>query len=236
MTAEQIKKMGDEYSRFNLEANRTTVGTGLGMTITRSLVSMMKGKISIESTPGKGSKFTVQIPQKVTGPGKIGHETANKLQSFHFSRTERNRNTKIVREPMPYGKVLVVDDMKSNLDVAKLLLSSYKLQIDTAQSGFEAIDIIKNGGVYDIVFMDHMMPVMDGIEATKKIRELGYKDTIFALSASAITGQREIFLANGFDDFISKPIDIRQLNDSLNKYIRDKWRSRQENSGETANS
>ena len=129
---------------------------------------------------------------------------------------------KVARELMPHGKVLVVDDMKSNLDVARLLLSPYKLHVDIAESGFETLDIIKSGKVYDIVFMDHMMPEMDGIETVKKIRQLGYKHPILALTAETITGQREMFLTNGFDGFISKPIDIRQLDDSLNRFVKKK--------------
>jgi CheY-like chemotaxis protein len=123
---------------------------------------------------------------------------------------------------MPYGRVLVVDDVESNLFVARGLLVPYGLSIDIATSGFEAVDKIRDGAQYDIIFMDHMMPRMDGIEAVKIIRSLGYKGYIVALTANAITGQAEIFLSSGFDDFISKPIDIRQLNAVLNKLIRDK--------------
>ena len=226
MTPEQVNKLFDEYTRFNLEANRTTVGTGLGMTITSNLVKMMDGMICVDSTPDVGTTFTIRIPQVVSGPGLLGREAAENFENFDFSNNDRERNKKIVRELMPYGKVLVVDDMKSNLDVARLLLSPYELQIDTAESGFDAIDIIKLGSEYDIVFMDHMMPKMDGVETVKRLRGLGYEQPIIALTASAVTGQREMFMANGFDGFISKPIDLRQLNDSLNKYVRDKERIR----------
>jgi CheY-like chemotaxis protein len=101
-------------------------------------------------------------------------------------------------------------------------MASYELSIDTAASGFETIDKIKGGSVYDIIFMDHMMPKMDGIEAVKIMRGLGYMHPIVALTANALVGQEEMFLNNGFDGFISKPIDVRQLNDSLNKLVRDK--------------
>jgi CheY-like chemotaxis protein len=123
---------------------------------------------------------------------------------------------------MPYGSVLVVDDVETNLYVAKGLLSPYGLTIDTVESGFEAIDRIKAGNIYDIVYMDHMMPKMDGVEAVKIMRDMGYTHPIVALTANAVAGQAEMFLANGFDGFISKPIDIRQLNDSLNKLICDR--------------
>jgi CheY-like chemotaxis protein len=98
----------------------------------------------------------------------------------------------------------------------------YELKITSASSGYSAIENIKNGNVYDIIFMDHMMPEMDGIETTKRIRELGYSHPIVALTANAVSGQADIFLKNGFDDFISKPIDLRQMNMLLNKMIRDK--------------
>ena len=132
------------------------------------------------------------------------------------------RRTQITREPMPYGNVLIVDDVETNIYVARGLMAPYGLNIDSAESGFAAIEKIKTGSVYDIVFMDHMMPKMDGIEATRILRELGYDRPIVALTANAVAGQADIFLGNGFDDFISKPIDVRQLNVVLNKLIRDK--------------
>ena len=225
MTQEQVDKLFDEYTRFNLETNRTTVGTGLGMAITRNLVRLMNGILSVDSKPGRGSIFTVRLPQGVNGSEVIGKETSENLQNFIFKNAAQTKNKKVVRELMPYGKVLVVDDMVSNLDVAKLLLKPYQLQIETAESGFDAVERIKSGKVYDIVFMDHMMPKMDGVETTKTIRELGYNHPVIALTANAVLGQSEMFLANGFDGYISKPIDIRQLNDSLNRFIRDKERS-----------
>jgi signal transduction histidine kinase/CheY-like chemotaxis protein len=223
MTAEQIQKVFDEYSRFNMEFNRTTQGTGLGMSITRNLVFMMDGSISVKSAPGKGTEVTVKLPQRTEGSGvMIGKKMAETLQQFKMSSASQTEKEQITYDPMPYGNVLVVDDVETNLYVAKGLLSPYELSIETANSGFDAIDKIKSGVVYDIIFMDHMMPKMDGIEATKILREMGYNGNIVALTANAIVGQAEMFMKNGFDDFISKPIDIRQLNAVLNKMIRDK--------------
>jgi signal transduction histidine kinase/DNA-binding response OmpR family regulator len=222
MTVEQVRKLGTEYSRFNMEANRKTEGTGLGMNITRNLIHLMKGSIDIKSTPGMGSVFTVTMPQKRAGSSVIGKELAENLMRLNHDGSHRIRTAQIKREFMPYGRVLVVDDVETNLYVAKGLMAPYGLSIDTAMSGFEAVDKIRDGGVYDIIFMDHMMPRMDGIEAAKIIRSLGYKGPIVALTANALTGQAEMFLKNGFDGFISKPIDIRQLNMSLNKLIRDR--------------
>jgi len=222
MTEEQVKKLGEKFSRFNPEANRKTEGTGLGMNITRNLVKLMKGSISIESVPGMGSTFTVRLPQECADANPIGMELADNLMKLNVKNASKIRNLQIKQEYMPYGSVLVVDDIETNLYVARGLMAPYGLSIDTVLSGFEAVDKIRDGAVYDIIFMDHMMPRMDGLEATKLIRSLGYDHPVVALTANAITGQAEIFMKNGFDDFISKPIDIRQLNAVLNRLIRDK--------------
>jgi len=222
MTEEQIGKLFEEYERFNVDNNPTTVGTGLGMSITKRLLGLMVGEISVESKPGKGSVFTVRLPQKRTNMEVCGAELAEKLQNFSFHNATLTKKTLFLREYMPYGSVLVVDDVDLNLHVAKGLLKPYGLQIDTAESGLEALEKIKSGRVYDIVFMDFMMPKMDGMETTKLIRGLGYKNCIVALTANAIVGQAEMFLANGFDGFISKPIDSRELNFVLNEFIRNK--------------
>jgi len=223
MTREQVHKLGTEYSRFNMEANRQTEGAGLGMNITRNLIQLMNGAMSIESTPGEGSVFTVHLPQESAGSAVIGEELANSLMKLNVVNAMKVTALQIKRDYMPYGRVLVVDDVETNLYVARGIMAPYGLSLETAVSGFDAIDRIKEGFTYDIIFMDHMMPKMDGIEAAKIIRELGYTKPIVALTANALAGQAEIFLKNGFDDFISKPIDIRQLNMVLNKLIRDKY-------------
>jgi CheY-like chemotaxis protein len=223
MTAEQVSRLFDKYTRFNLDTNRLTEGTGLGMSITRNLVHLMDGKIHIESEPGKGSVFTVCLPQNTDDfSSHLSKELIDNLRQFRLYTTTQMKKSQILREHLPYGSVLIVDDVEANIFVAKLLLKPYGLKIDSAATGFEAIEKIKNGDTYDIIFMDHMMPKMDGIEAVRIIRGLGYKDPIIALTANAVAGQTEMFLANGFDDFISKPIDMRVLNTVLNKHIRDK--------------
>jgi len=222
MTEEEVNKMFEEYSRFNLDRHRTIEGTGLGMNITRNLLRLMNGTITVESELNKGSVFTVRIPQEKTDGGVLGNELANKLQEFRLDGMRQISKANISYEPMRYGKILIVDDVESNLFVARGLMAPYELTIDTVTSGFLAIDKIKDGNKYDIVFMDHMMPKMDGIAATEIIRDLGYTHPIVALTANAVIGQADIFLSSGFDDFISKPIDIRRLNTLLNKYIRDK--------------
>jgi len=222
MTKEQVGRLFDEYSRFNMETNRTTEGTGLGMSITKNLVRMMNGEMHVESELGKGSTFTVRLSQERVGSAVLGKEMAENLQNFRTRNRAQMRRVQISRDPMPYGTVLIVDDVETNIFVAKGLLAPYGLNLDTAESGFAAIELIKRGNIYDVIFMDHMMPVMDGVEATRIIREMGYDKPIVALTANAVVGQADIFLGKGFNDFISKPIDIRQLNTVLNKLIRDK--------------
>jgi len=223
MTEEQIDTLfTTDYARFNLEANRTIEGTGLGMNITWRLIKMMNGTISVDSELSKGTTFTVRLPQKKVSTETLGKELVENLQNFRISSSSKMRKARIMREYMPYGKILIVDDVESNLYVARGLMAPYGLSIDIATSGFEAIDKIRAGMVYDIIFMDHMMPKMDGMEATKIIRDLGYENPIVALTANAVAGQLKLFLESGFDEFISKPVDIRQLNSVLNKLIRDK--------------
>ena len=221
MTPGQIDKLFEEYTRFNLDINRTTEGTGLGMKITQTLVWLMNGEMTVKSEPGEGSLFTVKLPQRVNGSEVLGKEMADSLREFRID-SKSNSHTQIIRELMPYGSVLIVDDVETNIYVARGLLIPYELKIDSAESGFEAIDKIKQGKEYDIIFMDHMMPKMDGIETVKIMREMGYAKPIVALTANAVVGQAEMFIKNGFDDFISKPIDLRQLNAVLNKLVRDK--------------
>jgi signal transduction histidine kinase/CheY-like chemotaxis protein len=224
MTMEQIKKLFDDYSRFNTIANREIQGTGLGMSIAKHLMEMMKGDIKVESELGKGTVFTLRLPQGYVDSNVLGRENTSNMQQLYIGKkTKPKRMPQITREYMPYGKVLIVDDMEPNLYVATGLLAPYGLSMETASNGPEAIEKIKSGMVFDIIFMDHYMPEMDGIEATKIIRGLGYKQPIIALTANALVGQAEFFLSNGFDGFIPKPIDTRLLNSTLNKLVRDKY-------------
>ena len=218
---EDQKKLFSEYSRFNVKANRSVEGTGLGLNITRQLVEMMGGTIGVESEYGKGSIFTVAVRQKAVECREIGSEFAEKLNNFTYSGERQMARHQFTRTLMPYGKVLVVDDVDTNLYVAQGLLAPYKLKVETADSGFAALEKITAGQKYDIVFMDHMMPKMDGIETTQKMRSLGYDGSIVALTANALAGNDEMFRRHGFDGFVSKPIDIRQLNAVLNTFVRD---------------
>ena len=221
MTEDQLSRLFSEYSRFYQEG-KVIEGTGLGLVITRNLVNLMGGEISVESEYGKGSVFTVRLPQKRAGNEVLGAEMVENLQFFRVSYAKKRNRRKTVRDPMPYGSVLVVDDVEANIYVAMGLLQPYQLKIESVSSGKAAIAKVKNGHTYDIIFMDHMMPDLDGMETTKRLRNVGYDKPIVALTANAVVGQADIFLQNGFDAFISKPIDIRQLDAILNKLIRDK--------------
>jgi len=183
---------------------------------------MMNGVISVISAPEQGSIFTIRLPQKSGSSHVIGKDTALGMQNLKDTQTSLRRMSKIECEPMPYGRVLVVDDVESNLYVAKGFLLPYKIAIETVESGILAIEKVKSGEVYDIIFMDHMMPDLDGVETTAILREMGYNEPIVALTANAFSDMAEMFMSNGFSGYASKPIDVTQLDKYLLKFIRDK--------------
>jgi signal transduction histidine kinase/DNA-binding response OmpR family regulator len=225
---EDRDKLFSEYVQMDTRTNRIIEGTGMGLFITKKLTEMMNGSISVESEYGEGSTFTVRIRQQIVDRRSIGLEVAGNLQTFHFIETRRSRCKNLVRAHMPYGKILVVDDVSTNLDVARGLMLPYGLTIDCVQSGREAIEKIhEQKVVYDAVFMDHMMPEMDGIEATRIIRnEIGTEYArnvpIIALTANALVGNEAVFISAGFNAFIAKPIDIMRLDVILHQWVRDK--------------
>jgi len=223
MSHEQVNELfSTDYTRFNQEHNHNIQGTGLGLNIAHALTQRMGGEIKVESEPGRGSVFTILLPQKIENGNILGAETVKQLQSMEMTKNYLKKLSKHDFEPMPYGRVLIVDDVETNLYVAKGLLANYKLEIETASSGIEAVARIEKGQVYDIVFMDHMMPEMDGIEATRIIRDMGYIHPIIALTANALQGMAKTFLDSGFTDFIAKPVKPTKLDNCLIKYIRDK--------------
>jgi len=222
MNKEQLKRLFSEYERFNLDTNNYIPGTGLGMSITKRLVELLDGEIFVESEVGKGSVFTVHLPQSIHGSELCGAEIVESLKNFTFQSTKHIMNEQVIEEYLSNNKVLVVDDIESNLYVAKGLLLPYGFKIETAKSGIEAIEKIKDEGNYDIIFMDHMMPKMNGIEAVKIIRQLGYIRPIVALTANVLSGQEQKFLDNGFDGFLAKPVDSRELDLLLTQFLRNK--------------
>jgi len=324
---EDVKKLFGDFVQVDLESNRGIEGTGLGLSITKNIVKAMGGEITVASEYGKGSTFTVKLPQRFTSPDKTAvvedpekknvlvyerrdiyadsivstienlgvkctivsgdAELREKLTSEEYSfifaascfvagikklRVELGVSPQIVQLTMfgeasdeqnictlampvystsvanilngnldefrsgrdalsrhiaPGASVLVVDDINTNLKVAEGLLMPYKMSIDLRRNGPDAIEAIRENR-YDIVFMDHMMPGMDGIEAAKRIRELPgeyySKMPVIALTANAVSGVKEMFIKNGFNDFLSKPIDTNKLNTVLERWLpKEKW-------------
>ena len=221
---EDLKKIFSEYNQVDTKANRNIEGTGLGLAITKNLVEMMGGEISVESVYGVGTSFSVSIKQGYINDKKLGKEMIDNLKSFRYSNEKQHNTSKLVRPDYSYARVLVVDDFQTNLYVAAGLLGKYKMLVDCVTNGQEAIDLIKSGMPhYDLVFMDHMMPKMDGIEATNIIRSLeteyASKLPIVALTANALTGNEKMFLEEGFNAFLSKPIDIYRLDSILKQWL-----------------
>jgi PAS domain S-box-containing protein len=225
--AEDITKLFTDYNQVDTSANRQIEGTGLGLSIAKNFVELMDGEISVESVYGKGSTFRARIRQGYDNEKFLGKETVDNLRSFHYSEKKKSRHEKLVRSDLSYARVLVVDDLATNLDVAAGMLRKYKLHVDCVTSGNEAIDLISaSTPVYNAIFMDHMMPGMDGIQATQAIRKLNteYAKTvpIIALTANAVAGNERMFLNNGFNAYLPKPFNVMSLDSIIQRWVRDK--------------
>jgi signal transduction histidine kinase/DNA-binding NarL/FixJ family response regulator len=222
---ENIDSLFGDYTRFNQSENKFIEGTGLGLSITKKLVDMMGGTITVESDYGKGSIFRVKLPQAVMEYIPLGGETADKLKSLHYFGKKQKKQ--IVRKNFAGKKLLVVDDVPMNIDVAKGLISLYGIEVHGVSSGKTAIELIRSLSVrYDLIIMDHMMPEMSGVEAARIIRnqiDSNYARTvpIIAFTANAIAENMEIFFANGFNGYLTKPMDVYELDDLLNKFLQE---------------
>jgi CheY-like chemotaxis protein/anti-sigma regulatory factor (Ser/Thr protein kinase) len=221
---EDLAKLFSDYNQVDTRANREIEGTGLGLNITKKFVELMGGEISVESEYGKRTTFRARIRQGFVSDTPVGKETVENLCGFRYLDNKKQAQKKLVRRDLSYARVLVVDDFPTNLDVAAGMLIKYKMQVDCVTSGQDAVNRIAAGEpVYNAVFMDHMMPGMDGVEATKLIRTLGTdyaeKIPVIALTANAVTGSEQMFLDNGFNAFLPKPFNAILLDSIVRKWI-----------------
>ncbi len=220
---EDIEGIFGAFNQVDTRKNRDIKGTGLGLAISRNLAIMMNGDITVESEYGKGSIFHVTVHQKIIGNESIGNDTANLLENFRYiiqDKREAEDDTLRFKDK----HILIVDDNLVNLHVAKGLMEPYEMKIDLATNGYQAVDMIKEND-YDLVFMDHMMPELDGVDTTKLIRSLGDTDTryrnlpVIALTADAVKGTREMLLEAGMQDYLAKPIKKSELNQVFEKWL-----------------
>lgn len=213
---EDLDKLFNHFEQLDIERNKGIEGTGLGLTIVKELLNLMQGTIEVNSQYGKGSEFIITIPQKKIGDSKI--------QKLQWDMDELLGEPERMEFYAEQAKVLVVDDNQLNLEITKGLLENYNVAADLAVSGKEGITLAEKN-TYDIIFMDCMMPVMDGTTAMKQIRELLPSSDcppIIALTANAIVGVKEELKSQGFDDYMSKPINMSVLEKILISYLPEK--------------
>lgn len=212
---EDMSKLFAYYERFDENRNHFVEGTGLGLTITKNLVEMMNGSISAHSIYGKGSSFMVRINQRVVDGTPMGT-----LEDARKARVRLIEESELFTAPE--AKILVVDDNMINLTIAKELLKRTQIQVMLANSGESCLELVKQNR-YDIIFLDHMMPTMDGIETLQNMKKLednlSKEAAVVVLTANAIAGAREMYLEQGFDDYLSKPIDSQELESTIRKYL-----------------
>ena len=198
-------KKEDINNIFTLKSDGSINSDSLGLSVTKKLVELMKGKISVKSVYGEGSTFMIELPQKIS---KLEEpEVTEEIQDISNEGSFKGK------------KVLIVDDNKLNIKVAAKALSFLEIDPETALSGKEALDKIKTNN-YDLVLMDIMMPEMSGDKCLLRIREDGYKMPVIALTADAVSGAREKYLSIGFDDYIAKPFTKDEIKEKLSKFIK----------------
>ena len=202
--SDKLGKLFSKFDRLDEDKNTTIEGTGLGLAITKSLVDMMGGKITVQSVYGEGSKFTVYLKQEIK----------------EMSKTKEDEDTTIVVPDFKGNRILVVDDNKLNLRVADKLLKQYNISTSLVESGFECIDRIKNNEQFDLILLDDMMPKLSGTETLQKLKEINNFNTpVVALTANAVSGEKERYIGLGFDDYLAKPIEKLELDKVLIKYL-----------------
>ena len=239
---EDIPTLFDDYVQIETRTTCRAGGTGLGLSISKRLAELMGGGISVESEFGKGSTFTMRLRQEFVTDTPVSAETIESLKCFKYTEHKEQHITNSPGLDLFDARVLVVDDNETNLQIARGFMKSYNMQVDCLTSGLEAIEAMRDNITrYNAIFMDHMMPGMDGVEATRRIREIGTEYAknvpVIAFTANAIVGNKEIFLQSGFQDFLSKPLEMAQLDAVVRQWV---WGGGVENgkwkveSGETA--
>ena len=229
---EDMDKLCASFERLDTQRNRNIEGTGLGMAIVTNLLQMMGSKLQVDSIYGKGSTFSFHLRQRVVDERPIGN------YSERLASSSRHREKDLTLHA-PEARVLVVDDNDMNLKVAKNLLKLNGVRPDLAKSGSEAINMMREKE-YDIVLMDHLMPVMDGIETLKMLHHenlIHPGTSVIALTANAVAGAREEYLAAGFVDYLSKPMNVQDLEEKLAKYLpgsKVTWRRKSETAESSA--
>ena len=212
---EDLSKLFESFERMDEKKNRTIEGTGLGLSITNNLLNMMGSRLMVDSVYRQGSTFYFELEQKIIDEYPIGD--INKADRKVNSQSEMEKTF-----TAPNAKVLVVDDNSINLAVMKGLLKKTRMQVETALSGMDCLEMIKSTQ-YDIIFMDHLMPEMDGVETLTKIRNFKLHknvDTpIIVLTANAVSGAREKYLEYGFSDYLTKPVDVKMLEESIIRFL-----------------
>ncbi|MCR5271655.1 MAG: response regulator, partial [Lachnospiraceae bacterium] len=213
---DDFPKLFLRFGKINLENNKTMGGTGLGLSITKELVELMNGTVEVTSEYGKGSVFTITVPQSVTVDEKVG----NFKKRYELAATANSKYKEQFKAPD--AKILVVDDTVVNLTIVSSLLKKTEISIDTATSGEEALELTKSV-VYDAIFMDYRMPYMDGTETLRVIRNqyngLNLKTPVICLTADAISGARENYISSGYTDYLMKPVQAETLEQMLITYI-----------------
>ena len=203
---ESIEKLFTKFQRVDEDRNTTIEGTGLGLAITKQLVELMGGNVVVDSVYGEGSKFTITLDQRI--------------ENVEFV---EEKNTTIDTIDLTGRRILVVDDNAINLKVARKLLERYNANVAVCDSGFACIDLIESGATFDLILMDDMMPKMSGTQTLQKLKEIdSFSIPVFALTANAITGMKERYLAAGFDSYLSKPIEKEAMIIEFNKLFRNR--------------
>ena len=209
---EDLENIFSSFTQVDTKRNRSVEGTGLGLAISKRLVEMMGGSISVSSVYDFGTIFSFDILIKVTDWTPLGN--------FADRMSETGQEAFSVCFSAPDARVMVVDDNELNLDVTEGILQPYGIRVTRASSGPESIELFRDRR-FDIIFMDHMMPVMDGVEAMKRIRQMsgGNDVVIIALTANALSGADTEYRKSGFDGFLAKPVEMKEMDDTLRKYL-----------------